>query len=96
MFVGVAVAVRVGVGVELGVDVFVVVGVRVEVMVGVDVGVLVAVGLLVGVGVGVTGVGGTICPHHVPQRSEPPDGVAAYSWIVHKSMSFTGSTTVWL
>ena len=33
-------------------------------------------------------------PHHVPHRSCPPDGVEAYSWIVHISVSLTGSTTV--
>ena len=33
-------------------------------------------------------------PHQVPQRSNPLRGLSAYSWIVHMSTSFTGSSTV--
>jgi len=39
------------------------------------------------------GVPGTIMPHQVPQRLA---GLAAYSWMVHISVSLTGSTTVLL
>lgn len=39
---------------------------------------------------------GTILPHQVPHRSKIADGVAAYSWMVHISVSLAGSTTVLL
>jgi hypothetical protein len=55
----------------------------------------VRVGVAVGVGVVVgdaTTSLGKISPHHVPQVLP----VLAYSWIVHRSMSLTGSTATLL
>ena len=76
-------------------------GVGVAVGVRVGFGVRVGVGFRVGVGVEVrvavaVSVGGlplsAIVPHHVPQVLP----VAAYSWIVHRSMSLIGSTATLL
>ncbi len=88
------VAVAVGVGVRVGVAVAVGVDEAVAVVVGVAVavapGVLVAVGVAVGVGDALDDDDGDMLPHQVPQLLFVP----AYSWSVHMSRSFTGSTTV--
>ena len=66
-------------------------GVRLGLGVRVGVGVGVAVDVDVDVGDATTWLG-EISPHHVPQVLP----VLAYSWIVHRSMSLTGSTATLL